>query len=151
MNLTARALALQGFLLTPIAMAVQGLIALLEEEKSQVYGGGKTKPVNSPQKPDVLTREEVEAQWELLEARLRNQEHKSPEFEGIGFESAGIEPDSPSVQSGGITPLYTGGANQALPPSPLAQTAIESVVVDSELAAMQRRRKEDEFILMLCV
>lgn len=48
--MTARQLALQGFLLTPIAMAVQGLIALLEEEQTrqQVYGiGRRGQPVKS--------------------------------------------------------------------------------------------------------
>lgn len=32
MTLAARGIALQGFLLSPVAMAVQGLIAIIEEE-----------------------------------------------------------------------------------------------------------------------
>jgi len=40
--LNPRLIAIQGFELTPIAMAVQGLLAILaEEQKNQVYGSGR--------------------------------------------------------------------------------------------------------------
>lgn len=61
MSLSPRALALQGFLLTPIAMAVQGLLAVDEEEIPPVNIGnepGFNPPINHDRshKPVPLKR-----------------------------------------------------------------------------------------------
>lgn len=81
MSLSARLIALQGFQLTPIALAIQGLIdQILKEKQEQVYGKGRGRP-QPRRKQAGLTREEVERSWDLLETRLRNQEkqtHSAP-------------------------------------------------------------------------
>lgn len=75
MTLSGRGIALQGFALTPIAMAVQGLIAILQEEeeiRQQIYGGKR--------RPQAATRHSREAEsdddirravldkWEAIDA-----------------------------------------------------------------------------------
>lgn len=100
-----------------------------EEAQGQVYGKGKARA----RRPDDLTREEVEAQWDLLEARLRAQT-KDPAVDG----SVAALPDpvevSPTVaEVAGIT-------------DPTATTV--ATVAGS---AIQQRRQEEEFLLMLCL
>lgn len=151
MSLNSRALALQGFLLTPIAMAVQGLIAvLIEEEKSRVYGKGKARAQPRIHKSDSLTREEVEASWDLLETRLRNQELQHPKQDPA--------PAGPSSGRLGriadeSTALKAAESEQKHPvvTAVIAQEAINLVANQEEIAAIQRRRQEDEFIMMLCI
>ena len=70
-----------GFALSPIALAVQGLIELLQEEQRQVYGSGKKgRGIQAPRRHvehtpqrDALTEDLVRQQWDLLETRLRVQ------------------------------------------------------------------------------
>jgi len=145
MSLNPRALALQGFLLTPIAMAVQGLISvLIEEEKSRVYGRGKAKSINPLRRPDSLTREEVEAQWDLLETRLRAQA-KDPAVDGVV--AALLDPVEVATVAtvAGVATIagITGNGGIADP----ADTSTEQY----ENAATLRRRQEEEFLLMLCI
>ena len=77
--LNPRLIANQGFALTPIALAVQGLLALLQEEqKTQVYGSGRrlsvtadwnTGPIREPlQGPseDELINQVLE-KWDAIE------------------------------------------------------------------------------------
>jgi len=85
--LNLRNVALQGlgFKLTPIALAVQGLIdELQEEERQQQYGGrgrrGRAQVTQRqaaeqrrPAPRDELTYEEVAARWELLDMQLAAQ------------------------------------------------------------------------------
>jgi hypothetical protein len=68
-------IALQGFALTPIALAVQGLIAVLQEEeekRQQVYGGKRKRQVRARPARQVESDEEirriVEDKWEAIEA-----------------------------------------------------------------------------------
>lgn len=87
--LDPRLIALQGLgvPLTPIAIAVQGLIAQLQEEAAQRLeyqgGGGRrsSRPVDARpaqiQARRELTEDEVRAQWELLELRQRNQAERT--------------------------------------------------------------------------
>jgi len=83
--LNLRAIALQGFgfKLSPISLAVQGLIAWLEEEQrqQQVYGSGKgrgpyqaRKEFQAPALRQQLSTEEVRAAWDFVELRLRQQQ-----------------------------------------------------------------------------
>ena len=64
MSLNPRALALQGFLLTPIAMAVHGLLAV-DEEKIPPANIGNEPGFNPPishdrsHKPALLTRRQL--------------------------------------------------------------------------------------------
>ena len=85
MRLDPFRIALQGlgFGLTPIALAVQGLLALLEEEAKGgvVGGGGRRMPalaaapssVERAPAPAGVSYDEVAAQWAWLESRLRLQ------------------------------------------------------------------------------
>ena len=143
MSLNSRALALQGFLLTPIAMAVQGLIAVLaleDEKQSQVYGRGRQKSAPRSKPQDELTREEVEAQWDLLETRLRAQV-KDPAVDG----AVAALPDPVEV-----APTVVGVPSVGVP-----SVGVPSVGVPSggEIAnsAIQQRRQEEEIMLMLCL
>lgn len=67
------------FAFSPIAFAIQELIEDLQEARSQVYGSGRlarasSQPGFSARREDeALTREVVEAQWDLLELRRANQ------------------------------------------------------------------------------
>lgn len=89
MTLSARSIALQGFALSPIAIAVQGLIDSYKEEDSPFFGMGKpvgrAKSWHYKQKlyarTDDLTVEEVQAQWELLELRLKNRQEPAVALE----------------------------------------------------------------------
>jgi hypothetical protein len=79
--LNPRLIATQGFALTPIAMAVQGLLAILaEEQRQQVYGSGRKlavpadwntapirEPLQGPQEDDGLV-EKVLEKWAAIEA-----------------------------------------------------------------------------------
>lgn len=68
-------IALQGFALTPIALAVQGLIAVLQEEeekRQQVYGGKRkrqerARPARQVESDDDI-RKIVLDKWEAIEA-----------------------------------------------------------------------------------
>lgn len=138
MSLLARSIALQGFALTPIAMAVQGLIAvLIEEEKSRVYGKGKARPVKSTSKPDDLTREEVEAQWDLLETRLRAQA-KDPAVDGSV--AALLDPVEGAQTVATVAGITGNGEIADLP-----GTSSEQL----ENAATLRRRQEEELLVLL--
>ena len=137
MSLNARALALQGFLLTPIAMAVQGLIAVLVEveEKNQVYGRGRKKSAPRAKRLDDLTREEIEAQWDLLETRLRAQAKDPATVANVAVATHETHETHETVA--GITG-FTGSGE-------VANSA------NSANSAMQRRKQEDEFLLLLCL
>jgi hypothetical protein len=79
--LNPRLIATQGFALTPIAMAVQGLLAILaEEQRQQVYGSGRKlavpadwntapirEPLQGPQEDDGLVDKVLE-KWAAIEA-----------------------------------------------------------------------------------
>lgn len=70
-----RLIATQGFALTPIALAVHGLLAILadEEKRSQVYGSGRMlaapvrETLRGPQEEDGLV-EKVLEKWAVIEA-----------------------------------------------------------------------------------
>lgn len=101
-----------------------------EEAQGQVYGKGKARA----RRPDDLTREEVEAQWDLLEARLRAQT-KDPAVDPVE-----VAPTVATVaEVAGITD----------PPA----TTVATVAGNGEIAnsAIQQRRQEEEFLLMLCL
>lgn len=68
MTLLARAIAVQGFSFTPIAMAVQGLVALYAEQAKTwdtSQGRAGTNPVEAPDMRGYLERLEREAKAEL--------------------------------------------------------------------------------------
>ena len=79
--LNPRLIATQGFALTPIAMAVQGLLAILaEEQRQQVYGSGRKlsvpadwnatpmrEPLQGPIEDDGLVDKVLE-KWAAIEA-----------------------------------------------------------------------------------
>jgi hypothetical protein len=80
--LNPRLIATHGFALTPIAMAVQGLLAILadEEKRSQVYGSGRKlavppdwntapirEPLQGPIEDDGLVDKVLE-KWAAIEA-----------------------------------------------------------------------------------
>lgn len=79
--LNPRLIATQGFALTPIALAVQGLLAILaeEEKRSQVYGSGRklavpadwnTAPIRESLQgpPDDALIDKVLEKWAAIEA-----------------------------------------------------------------------------------
>lgn len=152
MALNALLVALQGFApgfaLSPVAIAVQGLIELLQEERrSQVYGSGRL--ARSPHQPrrrrpdDGLTPELVQAQWELLEARLRAQEQDRETRERLQVPAD--EQPTPSPVTG-LAPLQP-------PPSAAIQTGAvglgPSMAGFPSAEAPQSRRQADDDALAL--
>ena len=149
MNLSAFNVALQGlFPLSPIAVAVQGLIEqVLQEQK--VNGSGGAKPVQPQAAKDQLTVEEVIAQWELLEARLR-------------ATTPVVEPPQVEVREPQQVPEPR-GKDGTLPapeialPAPLRATAVppasaierEADQTQPDRAQQQRKRQLDEEALLL--
>jgi hypothetical protein len=95
------------FAFSPIAYAIQALIEELQAER--VNGGGGRRPPRQAQarRSDPLrhelTREEVEAQWELLEARLRAQRDRQAPTAPAAAPTAPAAPAAPAESAPSIT------------------------------------------------
>jgi hypothetical protein len=115
--LDPRLVALQGlgFALSPIALAVQGLIEELQNANSQTVGGGGRRSgrlawlfgataSSARQQPGKVgadvTEAEVRAQWELLEARqaaLAKPPAAKAEVPQPLAQPGALQPDSPTA------------------------------------------------------
>lgn len=148
--LRQRAVALQGldFPLSPIAAAVQGLIAELIEEARQaanvVGGRGGRKPLPGPQ-PDSLrrgadlTEEQVRAHWDLLEARQAKPREATadPAEASVPAASTAAPPAAPMVvppaaAPEAVAPTHATGSALA---TGSASGAVDQAALDDDVAA----------------
>lgn len=162
--LNALHIALQGlFPLTPIALAVQGLIEEIQEEnRQQVYGGGKktkgpskTSATVARDRTPEFTEADIERlvteKWEAIEKAQRKKPAPSPKplAKPSPRPSAKVEP-APIV-----TPLVV-EINTPLVPVASALTTIEPIATnpgdDTQAKAEKRAKRERQelaFLLML--
>lgn len=126
--------------LTFSAMGVLTALGVVTEE-SRVYGNGRGQGQSRGARVDTLTIEEVQAQWDLLEARLRTQDKPASNLPATKQRV----PDAPQATQAPALEI----AKQTI------QRMVELRAVDQaqrqqELAAIRAKRaEEDAFILML--
>lgn len=169
MTLSARGIALQGFALTPIALAVQGLIALLaDEEQVRVDStGGKNTRQRARSAQGIVKRyantdllQAVRDKWDAIEAAQKSSSNlqavapAKPDSHARRPASVTLSPKAAKPpQSGGIAPLYTGSAKQAQALVDAGQAATKFIASKASAAALdeirQQRADEDAFILSL--
>lgn len=121
--LDPRLVALQGLTvpLTPIYVAVQGLIALIQEEarRDELHGGGKKRGAAQPKRWGTkqagqargqvgadVSEAEVRAQWEALEARQREQATPPAQAPAQAEQPAPVaQPLAPAPPSQAVKPV----------------------------------------------
>lgn len=158
MSLNPRLIAIQGIGFTPIALAVMGLIELLQEEQQNRYGGSRkaatrtaTKKEHAPDFTDQDIERLVTEKWEAIE-KARSEKPK-PSVKP----AAKLSPDPvPKVEPAPVVaPLVIEIKAPLLPAMP-AQAAIEAIAPDPDEALRaqaairaKREQQEAEFLLML--
>lgn len=144
--LDPRLIALQGLgvPLTPIAIAVQGLIAQIQEEarRDEYHGGGGRRSALAPSPAAQrlaareLTEAEVRAQWELLELRQRNQRedaaHRRAETRELQTAPAVSPALPPAAQPAAATPAVQSQQEIGDRPAQIAEQQLE----EEELALL---------------
>lgn len=135
-----RLIALQGLLvpLSPIAIAVQGLIAEIQEEarRREEYRGGGRRRVDGEHKlrrhrgRDELSEAEVRAQWELLELRRRLQAEDAAAAERVAT------PPEPARARSQARPLASAAPALAPAPTEVATAGSTTAPDDDNLALL---------------
>ena len=139
MSLHSRLIALQGLYLTPIALAVQGLIDLIiEEQKNQVYGTGSSGRKKPIKRPDGPAWEDVQKSWDLLDLKIKSNEKRRAERAPIA-----------KVVSAITTPISKIAAEDSLPKSLIASSfeVMQQSMEDARVAS--RNAADEEALLML--
>lgn len=127
-----------GFKLSPIAIAVQGLITQLQEERRDDVRGGRgparsatdLDPMHPPrQARDDVSVEEVLAKWELLELQLDAQ-RREQSIDVQRTEAPPFEHEAATSQASTVEIQHAG--------------AVPQVAVDHDARPPSERRADDE-------
>lgn len=158
MSLNSRLIAIQGIGFTPIALAVMGLIALIQEEerRNQVYGSGKRTGV--PKSTPLPARQQesqadierlVREKWDAIEEAYQKR------FKPPAIEVAKPAPKEPKPQDNQMPGLVL---NPAKPkessreitheiPSEVARK--NAITQEKALLAGRRRQAEEEALMLM--
>lgn len=151
-----RLVALQGFApgfhLTPIAIAVQGLIALLQEELADYVGGGRRKggavrPSGDRRRDLGPSVEHVRALWELHDLRRQDGAEKAEPAPGRAASSAEAPGDTAAAPGPGSQP--DAAPPLELLPVPLALTGQAAQLQDASAQAAANEDDEEAIALAL--
>jgi hypothetical protein len=159
MTLNQFDVALQGlYSLTPIAVAVQGLIEQIKADAERYNGSGRQATAKAAPKDDV-TVDEVIRQWEILEARLRSttpiaepkQEGRTPQTEAPVEPESRAKVDTVPAADVAMPVTFRRDAVPAAKSIDIESMMAEAIQIEKDREQQRAKRKRDDEEALLLV